>query len=93
MIRMQVYIEEQQKQMLEEISSKKNIAMAQLIRDGIDLVLEKNRNEDLQSAMEKSFGIWSDREDIADSVEYLRKLRSEWNSRSERMGFNVADSD
>jgi len=90
---MQVYIEEQQKQMLEEISSKKNIAMAQLIRDGIDLVLEKNRNEDLQSAMEKSFGIWSDREDIADSVEYLRKLRSEWNSRSERMGFNVADSD
>jgi len=92
MIRMQVYIEEQQKQMLEEISSEKNTPMAQLIREGIELVLEKNRSEDLQSAMEKSFGIWSDREDITDSIEYVRKLRGEWNSRSEREK-NVANSD
>lgn len=93
MIRMQVYIEEQQKQMLEKISSEKNTAMAQLIREGIELVLEKNRNEDLQSAINRSFGIWSDREDMAGSVEYVRKLRNEWNTRSERMGLNVANSD
>lgn len=93
MIRTQIYIEEEQKQELKKITNKKNTTIAQLIRDAIDLLLEKNRTEDLQSAMSKSFGIWSDREDIADSVEYVRKLRIEWNEREERMGLNVANSD
>lgn len=35
--------------------------------------------------LKKSFGLWADREDIKNSTEYVTKLRSEWDSRLERI--------
>ncbi len=35
--------------------------------------------------LKKSFGLWADREDIKSSTEYVTKLRSEWDSRLERI--------
>lgn len=35
--------------------------------------------------LKKSFGIWSGRKDIKDSIEYIEKMRKEWEIRLERM--------
>jgi len=35
--------------------------------------------------LKKSFGLWADREDIKSSTDYVTQLRSEWESRLERI--------
>lgn len=35
--------------------------------------------------LKKSFGIWADRKDIKDSIEYVDELRQGWESRLERI--------
>jgi len=38
-----------------------------------------------KSILKKSFGLWADREDINSSTDYVTQLRSEWESRLERI--------
>jgi len=35
--------------------------------------------------LKKSFGLWADREDMKSSTDYVTQLRSEWESRLERI--------
>jgi hypothetical protein len=35
--------------------------------------------------LKKSFGLWADREDMKSSTDYVTQLRSEWESRMERI--------
>ncbi|MBU1262605.1 hypothetical protein KKG61_04005 [bacterium] len=35
--------------------------------------------------LKKSFGIWADRKDIKDSIEYVNNIRKDWGSRLERI--------
>ena len=35
--------------------------------------------------LKKSFGIWANRKDIKDSVEYVNEMREKWESRIERI--------
>lgn len=35
--------------------------------------------------LKKSFGIWANRKDIKDSVEYVNTMRGQWESRLEKM--------
>ncbi len=35
--------------------------------------------------LKKSFGIWANRKDIKDSVEYVNEMREKWESRLERI--------
>ncbi len=35
--------------------------------------------------LKKSFGIWADRKDIKDSIEYVDNIRKDWGSRLERI--------
>ena len=35
--------------------------------------------------LEKSFGLWADREDITSGTDYVNQLRGEWQSRLEGM--------
>jgi hypothetical protein len=43
------------------------------------------RSASSKSKLRKSFGIWADRTDIGDGVEYVNELRKGWNSRNERI--------
>lgn len=36
--------------------------------------------------LRQTFGLWSDREDITDSVEYVNDLRGSWSKRLRRLG-------
>jgi len=38
-----------------------------------------------KSILKKSFGLWADREDMKSSTDYVTQLRSEWESRLERI--------
>jgi hypothetical protein len=35
----------------------------------------------VNNALKKCYGIWADRSDISDSVEYVNDLRASWNTR------------
>lgn len=41
----------------------------------------QRRKGEIQKALRESFGLWKDREDISDSVEYVNALRSSWGRR------------
>ena len=47
------------------------------IRDG-EIVLQPRK----KSVVDNAFGIWADRDDIGDSVEYVRKMRAGWRKRT-----------
>ncbi|MBI2355100.1 MAG: hypothetical protein HYV06_08740 [Deltaproteobacteria bacterium] len=43
------------------------------------------RSVSSKSKLRKSFGIWADRKDIGEGIEYVNELRKGWNSRAERI--------
>lgn len=45
------------------------------IRDAVKMYLIKKTDNDW---LEKGFGLWKDRTDIGDAVEYQRRIRAEW---------------
>lgn len=49
------------------------------VREGKEIVLQPMK----ESAVDRAFGIWADRDDMSDSVEYVRKMRTGWRRRTE----------
>ena len=43
--------------------------------------LHSAKRSSAKNALKKCYGIWADRSDIADSVEYVNDLRASWNTR------------
>ena len=44
------------------------------------------RKAKAKRALREAFGLWKDREDISDSIEYVNTLRSSWGRRLRRLG-------
>jgi hypothetical protein len=70
MIRKQVFITPEQKRRLNERSALSGVAEAQLIREGIDIVLEKQKREDddWKVGLRRIAGIWQDYDEIHDII-------------------------
>lgn len=49
------------------------------VREDKEIVLQPMK----ESAVDRAFGIWADRDEIGDSVEYVRKMREGWRKRTE----------
>ena len=75
MIRTQVYLEENAKDELESLAKKRGVAMADLIREGIDAVLAASRSGAMARAIDDIAGMWADRDDIKDAESYVREIR------------------
>lgn len=43
--------------------------------------LHSSKKTTTKNALKKCYGIWADRSDISDSVEYVNDLRATWNTR------------
>jgi hypothetical protein len=43
--------------------------------------LHSAKRSTAKNALKQCYGIWADREDITDSVEYVNDLRASWNTR------------
>lgn len=70
-----VDIPEEELKQLNQISKKKRVSRAHLVRCAISNYL----NEQPKDSLDKFFGIWADRK--IDGLEYQLKMRSEWDHR------------
>ncbi|MFP3869854.1 MAG: CopG family transcriptional regulator [Syntrophobacteria bacterium] len=83
MVRTQIYLDERQKKELDRLSAERRVTMSDLIRQAIEQFLGSSQSG-LDMALEKSFGIWKDRDDIGKSPAYVREIRREWEKRERR---------
>lgn len=74
MHRTQIYLEDEVFQYLENESKIQNLTISELIRRNLRTEISQ-KQERMQSASEKVFGIWSDRN--IDPEEFIRDLRKD----------------
>lgn len=79
MKRTQIYLQESQKEELDKLSVQKGKALAELIREAVDMYIVENKLKTEDYIIETS-GLWKNRDDI-DSDEYIDSLRNELNTR------------
>ena len=84
MVRTQIYLDERQKVKLDRLSAERRITVSDLVRQAIDQYLGRDRSG-IGSALEASFGIWKDRDDIGKGSAYVTRLRREWEQRAKRI--------
>lgn len=82
MIRTQIYLGEEQKRALEQLSLREGVPLAELIRRAVDEFLEKTKQDSFSRALEASFALWRDRTELGESQDYVRRLRREWEARA-----------
>lgn len=60
---------------LDALAARNKASRAALLREAVQLYLD-HRGDD-RSWIDRGFGLWADRDDIADGVEYQRALRQD----------------
>jgi hypothetical protein len=85
MIRKQVFITPEQNRRLKERSALSGVAEAQLIREGIDIVLEKQMREDddWKVGLRRIAGMWKDYDEL-DVI--IARRRARQRERRKRLG-------
>ena len=79
MERMQIYLSEAQRQILNIYSEQEHQSVSELIRQAIDTVyLHKPSMKEVDRVLKETSGLWGDRTDIKSGVDYVRELRSGW---------------
>ena len=74
MIRKQVFITEEQERRLKALSEQLGVAQAEIVREGVDLVLDQREMVmDVDAAVDQAFGIWKDREDVEALIQENRE--------------------
>ena len=91
-----VDIPEEQLKPLDALCKQEGISRAEAIREAVGkLLAEKRVPED--SSVDAFFGIWKDREDMRDGLDYQLKLRAEWDERERdidrRLGVVPSEND
>jgi hypothetical protein len=86
MIRTQIYLDENQKEALNRLSTERGLSLAELIRLAVDQMLadERERTQDFALVLDQTFGIWRDRHEITE--DFVRHARRNWDKRLKRHG-------
>lgn len=79
MERTQIYLRKSQKKALGDLAERQGKALAEVIREAVDIYIVENKSAPLD-ILEQTSGLWSRRDDINSGV-YLERLRSETNNR------------
>ncbi len=74
MVRTQIYLTEHQRGELNAIAKTDKKTQSELIREAVDLLIEKKSHSRRKEIINQAAGIWKDRTDLPD----FRNLRSEW---------------
>ena len=82
----QVFLREDQKENLKNIARKTGARQSELIRRGVDLVIEASQKEqsDWQDAWANASGIWKDHDDIKATMSDMRKQMNDRIDRSQQ---------
>ena len=83
MKRTQIYLFEKQKEELDKLSSINGKAMAEMIREAVDIYIIDSKIK-TKDHISKSSGIWKDRDDI-DTHKFTDNIREDLNKRLEDM--------
>jgi len=80
----QVFLREDQKEQLKAIAARTGAKQSELIRRGVDMVIEVSRKDqaDWKAAWKQGCGIWKDRSDID---EVMSGNRARLNARLDRL--------
>ena len=92
MIRKQVFIREDQQEKLKSMAARDGVAEAELVREGLDLVLERKKvveveDDSWKEGFRQAAGMWKDRDDLDAFYAANRKRRAE---RRKRMNALIA---
>ena len=79
--RTQIYLQESQKEQLNKLAASKGKAVAEIIREAVDMYLVESKKTTKDHIL-SSQGLWENRDDI-DSDKYLDSMRNELNKRLE----------
>ena len=74
MVRTQVYLTEHQRSELAAIATSLGKRQSEVIREAIDLLIERVSHHRRKAILREAAGIWKDRTDLPD----FEKLRAEW---------------
>ncbi len=74
MVRTQIYLTERQRAELAAIAEDLGKKQSELIREAIDLFLERESRIRRADVLRETAGMWKDRDDLPD----FEKLRAEW---------------
>lgn len=74
MQKIQVFLREDQKAALETLATRTGIRQSDLVRQGVDLLLEDSarRDSDWREATRAIAGVWSNRRDVEKIVRHIR---------------------
>ena len=90
MVRKQVFVTPEQNRRLKERAALSGVAEAQLIREAIDIVLEKQKREDddWRAGLRRIAGMWKDYDEID---EIIARRRGRRKVRRKRLGLAGTD--
>ena len=74
MVRTQIYLTEHQRSELAAIATNRGKRQSEVIREAIDLLIERVSRHRREEIIREAAGIWKDRTDLPD----FEKLRAEW---------------
>jgi Ribbon-helix-helix domain len=80
MVRKQIFIREDQQERLKSVAAREGVAEAELVREGLDLVLERKApagDESWRDAVRNIEGMWKDRTDLDEFYAENRRRRAE----------------
>jgi len=77
MIRSQIYLTENERDSLKNISSETGRSQSDLIREAVDIFIKKISKKNNNELRQEAFGIWKEKSDIPD----LKELRTEFDRR------------
>jgi hypothetical protein len=75
MVRTQLYLDDAAHARLRELADRQGKSESELVRDAINQVYMKPVNRELLAALDKAAGSWKNRDDLGDTLEYVRRLR------------------
>lgn len=76
-MRILVDIPQHQVESLAVLAQQQDLARAELVRQAIAEYLQRHPPM-ITPIMEQAFGLWQQRDDIGDGLDYQNKLRDEW---------------
>jgi len=85
-----ISLSEEQYEQLRRLADEQHESVASLVREALSYILENkilqkaNTDESKVKQMlqnHEAYGIWADRDDMADGVEWVRKQREQWKER------------
>lgn len=66
MVRTQIYLTDEEKSALQDIAGQTGVSQSELIRQAIDHFIERRREKDRNTLLQKARGLWKNRNDLPD---------------------------